>query len=199
MTCAIVLILAIVLVIAHETQVANAESEIDVKTSIPDEQFTIGIPKLWSEKIFFDSQNRRVYAFWENGNAITIAVKKITYESYKKTLKELENMNDKKLAEMENSGKKEVPSKLNVKLSLETVANQKAFVQTYVERQESLGKVMYIGSKTYDFVYNGSNNSFEYRISISAMPANNESNASKNFSDAFEKYFRPIIISFFPR
>lgn len=173
--------------------VIYAESTFDVKISKPEDKFSIGIPNNWNDKIS-PSENGITYAYWDDiGNAITITVRKPN--SFERVLTMIKNdqLNEKQLKEIETQFKRDAPLKRRVKVGIDVLSNRKALVQSYVYRQESVGFIYFVKTKTYDFIYNNK----QYQVSFSPTPSKTEDAAEIKFNETYKAIFFPILISFF--
>ena len=167
---------------------ANA-FQLDVKVSNPADRFTIGIPTTWKEKIY-PTETGTSYAYWDGvGNAITITVKKTN--SFKELLKMISNnkVSKSQLLELENYFQQEAPEKLYLSLSLETIANHRALVQTYILSHEALEQHILIKTRSYDLIKGEK----QYQVSFSPPPQKNKKLADYMFDYTYEMFFHDIL------
>ena len=174
--------------------VENASSSnFDVKTSKPEDKFSIGIPKNWNEKIY-PTEKGTTYAYWDDiGNAITIVVREPN--SFKRVLTMIKNdqLTEKQVNELEEFIKRNAPLKRQIKVGVEVISNQKALFQSYIHRQETAGHVYFIKGKEYSFI----KNNMQYKISFSPAPVKTEDAAKIKFDETYKLIFYPILITFF--
>ena len=163
--------------------------------SEPEDKFTIGVPLGWNSRITPSSRGK-LYAFWDGtGNALTINVG--IPNSFEQMLNSIaENTISKaQLSEMQRVFRKEAPLKLDMKLSINTIANKKAFTQSYIYRHETLGAIGFLRHVGHDFLHGGK----QYSISYSSPPASTREAAVATFETSLQRYFKPMLISFFLR
>jgi hypothetical protein len=84
-------------------------------------------------------------------------------------------------------------NKLNLLVSISTVANRKMLTKTFTYKQESLDTVIFVKNIEYSFLYNEK----QYSISYSAPPAYTIEEAETNFDKSYQQYLKPILITFF--
>lgn len=190
------LALALFLLLFSNSVAFSAESgisQLQPLPSDPEDRFAIGVPLGWNSRITASSRGR-LYAFWDGtGNALTIDVG--TPNSFEQLLTSIsENKVSKtKLLEMQRVFRREAPLKLNVILSVSTIANKRTFTQSYIYRHETLGAVGFVSNISHDFLHKGK----QYSISYSSPPASTGEAAESIFEISFQRYFKPMLVSFF--
>lgn len=175
------------------SNIIYAESTFEVKISKPGDGFSIGIPKHWDEKVYA-SENGTTYAYWDNiGNALTVAVREPN--SIENVLMMIKNdqFNKKQLEELEEFFKLNAPLKLDVKLSIEIISNERALVQSYLYRHETAGFVHFMKNKQFEFIKNEK----QYQVSFSPPPSNTKEMAENKFANSYSNTFYPILVTFF--
>jgi len=168
-------------------------SQFQTISSSPEDRFAISVPLGWNSKII-PSARGKMYAFWDGaGNALTVDVG--TPDSFKKLLNAIaENKISKtELLEIQQLFRREAPLKPDVLLSISTIANKKALTQIYTHRQETLDTVVFVRGVRYDFLHEGK----QYSISYSSPPAFTMEAAKAALETSLQRYFKPMLVTFF--
>lgn len=168
-------------------------SQFQTFSSNPEDRFTISVPLGWNSKIIPNARGK-MYAFWDGvGNALTIDVG--TPDSFKKLLNAIADnkISKTQLSEIQQLFRREAPLKPDVLLSISTIANKKALTQTYTHRQETLDIVVFVRGVQHDFLHEGK----QYIISYSSTPAFTSEAAKANLETSFQRYFKPMLVTFF--
>ena len=161
--------------------------------SNPEDRFAISVPNGWNSNIT-PSVSGKLYAFWDGaGNALTVDVG--APNSFKPILKAIENnkISKTKLLEIQQVWQTWDVNKLNLLVSISTVANRKMLTKTLTYKQESLDTVIFVKSIEYSFLYDEK----QYSISYTAPPAYTIEEAEANFDKSYQQYLKPILITFF--
>jgi len=190
------LVFTVFLLFISNSAAIYAESDISqfqTFSSSPEDRFAISVPLGWNSKII-PSLRGKTYAFWDGtGNALAIDVG--IPNSFKKLLNAIaENKISKtELLEIQQQVRNETPLKLDLLLSISTIANKKALTQIYTYRQETLVTVAFLKAVQHDFLHEGK----QYSISYSSPPAFTTEAAKATFETSLQRYFKPILVTFF--
>lgn len=172
---------------------ASGISQFQTFSSSPEDRFAISVPPEWKLQIVPSSRGK-MYAFLDGtGNALTVDVG--TPDSFRKLLSAIaENKISKtELSEIQKLFRREAPLKPDVLLSISTIANKKALTQIYTHRQETLNTVVFVRGVRHDFLHEGK----QYSISYSSPPAFTTGAAKAKFEISSQRYFKPMLVTFF--
>jgi hypothetical protein len=168
-------------------------SSLQVFASQPEDKFTIGVLAKWNSRIL-PSSGGRTYMFWDGvGNALSVKV--VAPNSLDKLLSSIaENkISRTELSEVQKEFQRLAPHKIDLSLDISTVSSKKTLTQSYIYRQETLDTVVFMKNISHDFLYLGR----QYSISYSSPPAPTKEAARANFEKSFQRYFKPMLTSFF--
>lgn len=191
-----VILISLLLLLNNDISLPAAQSiasSVQVFTSQPEDKFIIAVYNNWESKIM-SSSGGKTYVFWDNvGNAISINVK--IPKDFEKLLNSIaeDKISKKELSKIQNVFRMQAPLKEDLSLDISIVSNKKTLTQIYLYRQETLDTVYFIKNISHDFLHSGQ----QYTISYSSSPAPTKEAAKKNFEESFQRYFKPMLITFF--
>lgn len=194
----LVIILFALIVYSHclaESKVRKIHNicRLDPFVSKAEDRFVIGVPLSWKKRInSIDGGNS--YMFWDEfGNAFSISVH--CPNSFKRLLEDISKnkVSKHQLTELQKKFAKQAPLKMDIRISINTIANRKSLTQNYIYKHQTINIKYYMKNITYDLLYNER----QYSISFSARPGATKDEALQNFRVAEKKYFTPMLVSFF--
>lgn len=189
-------LIALLLFLSYNTFILvtpSIASSLQVFASQPEDKFTIGVIAKWSTRIMPGSRGN-TYMFWD-GAGNDLSVKVVAPNSLDQLLDSIADNRISKtdLSEIQKEFQRLAPHKIDLSLVISTVSSKKTLTQSYLYRQETLNTIFFMKNISYDFIYLGR----QYSISCSSPPAPTKESAKAKFEKSFQRYFKPMLISFF--